>query len=147
MKDIYQKYLYYIAFAVIAIVINMLFQAFTEFFVKFFVPDLATINFIAFELWFLAALGVGTVAGFIFKFIVDKFFVFRDRLSDDDNIRKTTEQVSKYFLFAIFTTIIFWGTEASFYLIFGEQWYLIGGIIGLAIGYTIKFILDNRYVF
>ena len=48
----------------------------------------------------------------------------------------------------IFTTIIFWGTEIAFDVIFksaGAKY--IGAIIGLGIGYIIKYFLDKKYVF
>ena len=56
-------------------------------------------------------------------------------------------EIILYGFFAIFTTIIFWGIQYILTLFIGEQYYIITGAIGLAIGYTIKFLLDKLYVF
>ncbi len=46
------------------------------------------------------------------------------------------------------TTMIFWGFEYGFHLIFeSKKMRYFGGIIGLAIGYFIKYHLDKRFVF
>ncbi|MHA1451218.1 MAG: GtrA family protein [Candidatus Hodarchaeales archaeon] len=151
MDDIRKQYLVYLSFAIIAIAINTFSQAGTEYLTKEFIPPLASIS-ITFlgkeiELWFGLALVIGTIAGFVFKFIVDKWIVFKDSLNENESLKNTGKQVTKYFGFAIFTTMIFWGTEGAFYFFLGDEWYLIGGIIGLIIGYTIKFVLDRKYVF
>ncbi|TFF87419.1 MAG: GtrA family protein [Promethearchaeota archaeon] len=52
-----------------------------------------------------------------------------------------------YGFFAIFTTIIFWGVQYALTMLMGSEYYILAGAIGLAIGYTIKFILDKLYVF
>ncbi|MHA2335542.1 MAG: GtrA family protein, partial [Candidatus Hodarchaeales archaeon] len=142
MEKIYKQYLSYIAFAVLAIAINVSCQALVELFTKTFIPSVAffAIDLLGkqVELWFGLALVTGTITGFVFKFIVDKWIIFRDRLKEEETITEAGKQATKYFGFAIITTFIFWGTEGGFYLVLGEEWYLIGGIIGLAIGYTIK---------
>ena len=47
-----------------------------------------------------------------------------------------------------FSTIIFWGTESIFLIIWKEETMReIGAILGLIIGYIIKYRLDKRYVF
>jgi len=151
MKKIYQQYISYITFAVAAIVINVGCQASIEYLAKNFLPELAVLAIDVLgkevKIWFGLALVTGTVAGFVFKFIVDKWIIFRDRLNEEETLQEAGKQVTKYFGFAIFTTVIFWGTEGLFYLVLGESWYLVGGIIGLTIGYTIKFFLDRKYVF
>ena len=48
----------------------------------------------------------------------------------------------------VFTTAIFWGTEYAFHLIFTtDAMRYIGGVLGLTIGYYIKYQLDKRFVF
>jgi len=87
----------------------------------------------------------GTFVGFAFKFIADKYIIFKDKNS---NIKHTIVQLFRYTLFAIITTFIFWCTEIGFKFAFsfnGRD--LVGGFLGLCLGYTIKFILDKRYVF
>ena len=145
-----KRYFSYLAFALVAISLNLAIQAIIEFLLKNFFTEIAFMSYSIFnkeiEFWFVTSLGIGTVFGFIFKFIVDKWIVFSDRLNKNETIRETTQQISLYFLFAIFTTIIFWGTESYFYFL-NDQWYLVGGAIGLAVGYSIKYILDNNFVF
>ena len=49
---------------------------------------------------------------------------------------------------AVFTTAVFWGAEWLFDLTFGSvAGRLLGGAIGLASGYAIKYRLDKRFVF
>jgi len=48
----------------------------------------------------------------------------------------------------VFTTIIFWGTEIAFDILFQDpNAKYLGAVIGLSIGYVIKYFLDKRYVF
>ncbi|MEM7669469.1 MAG: GtrA family protein, partial [Pseudomonadota bacterium] len=50
--------------------------------------------------------------------------------------------------FAVLTTVIFWGTEVAFYWHFGsEEMRELGAVLGLTVGYLIKYQLDRRYVF
>jgi positive regulator of sigma E activity len=49
---------------------------------------------------------------------------------------------------SIFTTAIFWVTEYAFHLIFAaESMRYVGGVIGLAIGFYVKYRLDKKFVF
>jgi len=46
------------------------------------------------------------------------------------------------------TTFIFWGTEIGFDAFFeNENAKYFGAVIGLSIGYIIKYFLDKKYVF
>ena len=48
----------------------------------------------------------------------------------------------------IFTTIIFWGTEIIFNTLSQSPYAkYLGAVIGLSIGYVIKYFLDKKYVF
>jgi putative flippase GtrA len=48
----------------------------------------------------------------------------------------------------VLTTIIFWAIELAFEHIYQtKEMRYLGGIIGLAIGYIIKYQLDKRFVF
>jgi len=91
------------------------------------------------------ALFIGTVAGLIVKYILDKKFIFYHVSSCKvDNVKS----FGLYSLMGVFTTIIFWGVEIGFDVIFDdENAKYIGGLIGLAIGYVIKYFLDKKYVF
>lgn len=153
MRTISNQYYLYMGLAAISILINL----FTQILIKLVLISVNAsfsdknlfFGKIGFPYWFILALGLGTVAGFIFKFIVDKFIVFEEKLKGDtkNELEKTTRQLILYFTFAIFTTMIFWGFEIFFKIFLEGDWYLIGGLIGLIIGYTVKFLLDRTFVF
>lgn len=89
---------------------------------------------------------IATIAAFIFKYLVDKIFIFKDKTKYLSLIH--FKQVILYGLFAVFTTLIFWFSELGFKYFFNfKNSHLIGAVIGLTIGYTIKFFLDKRFVF
>jgi hypothetical protein len=138
-----RQYSLYMFFAAAAILVNLITQGIIEQASKNFFQGFAYTKMLNFNFWFLSALAGGTIMGFIFKYLIDKLVIFKSVTT----IAGTTEEVLKYLLFAIFTTLIFWGTEILFILVLGEPFYLIGGLIGLIIGYTLKFFLDKNYVF
>ena len=87
----------------------------------------------------------GTLAGFLTKYILDKKYIFDYRSKGaSDEARK----FSLYTFMGIFTTLIFWGTEIAFdrFLDFNGAKY-VGAVIGLSIGYFIKYQLDKAFVF
>jgi len=91
------------------------------------------------------AMFMGTLAGLIAKYILDKKFIF---YHVPDNKRDDAKKFFLYSFMGIFTTIIFWGTEMSFDALFNHEYAkYIGGVIGLAIGYIVKYFLDKKYVF
>ena len=48
----------------------------------------------------------------------------------------------------VITTLIFWNTEHAFHLIYDtDLMHYVGGIVGLAIGFYIKYQLDKMHVF
>ena len=48
----------------------------------------------------------------------------------------------------VVTTLIFWGTEYAFHLIYDtDLMRYVGGIVGLAVGFYVKYQLDKKYVF
>ncbi len=130
-------------FAFCSIIINLA----TQYIAKILLRDtqFTSMQFFDFESVFLIQLILGTISGFIFKFIVDKFAIFKNSYA---GLKHTSKQIIIYTLFAVITTIIFWGFEVFFKLIFTyDNRELIGGFIGLIIGYTIKYFLDKKYVF
>ncbi len=86
-------------------------------------------------------LGVGV--SYIVKFFLDKFIVFEKK---NTKFKQTSKEFIKYFLFAIFTTVINVGGQYLLMNVFLID-YIIAAIIPLAIGYIIKFLLDRKYVF
>lgn len=103
--------------------------------------------FYLFEGWWVIylALAVGTSAGLITKYLLDKKWIFKyQHTSKQDNI----EKFGLYTLMGVVTTIIFWGTEMLFFYAFtfeGAQY--VGGALGLAVGYLVKYQLDKKFVF
>jgi putative flippase GtrA len=88
---------------------------------------------------------MGTLAGLVAKYILDKKFIFYHTPKDKKDDAK---KFALYSLMGIFTTIIFWATEITFDRVFEEpNSKYIGAIIGLSIGYVIKYFLDKRFVF
>ena len=122
----------YISFALIATVINI----FSQYIVFTIFTDDNTI--------YLAIL-VGTSLGLIAKYILDKIYIFKYKL---ENLYDYSKNFSMYMFTGIFTTVIFWIFEYSFYILFVSSIAkYIGAIIGLTIGYTVKYVLDKKFVF
>ena len=91
------------------------------------------------------AMFAGTLAGLVAKYILDKKWIFYHTPKDKKDDAK---KFALYSLMGVFTTIIFWGTEMAFYyLIPNPDAKYIGAVIGLSIGYIIKYFLDKKYVF
>lgn len=122
----------YILFCIIAILVNLGMQRsllYNDFLISGYVP----------------ALILGTLAGLFTKFILDKFFIFEDM---DSTILGNTKKLYAYTLNGIITTLIFWSVETVFYIAFETSLAReVGAIIGLSIGYLLKFNLDKRFVF
>ena len=127
-----KKVTLYIIFALIATVANLLTQR-------------VILSFNTTSLYFIIALLLGTFVGLLIKFFLDKNWIF------SDNTRGIKSQGGKfgiYTIMGIFSTIIFWGTETIFWLIWQkDNLREFGGLIGLSIGYSIKYGLDKRFVF
>ena len=96
-----------------------------------------------FKVWL--ALFVGTGVGLLVKYWLDKRYIFAYQTQDLSHESKT---FSLYTAMGIITTVIFWGTELAFATWFEHPAMLyVGGALGLAVGYVIKYQLDKRYVF
>jgi len=122
----------YSIFAIISTLFNLLFQYISFFFYSGFL-----------ELYI--AMFFGTIAGLIVKYVLDKKFIFyhKPKGKKDD-----AKKFALYSLMGVFTTIIFWGTEITFNaLIENPNAKYLGAIIGLSIGYIIKYYLDKKFVF
>lgn len=122
----------YVIFALIATAVNIEAQ------------DIVIRNYIgAFDIFFSVVVGTGV--GLVIKYVLDKRYIFRFCARDAVHDRKT---FVLYSFMGLTTTVIFWCFEFGFNHIFKttEMRYL-GGIIGLAIGYLMKYHLDRRYVF
>ena len=92
-----------------------------------------------------AAMAAGTLAGLIVKYVLDRRWIFHDRLTSP---RGHAVELPLYTLTGVLTTFIFWGTELVFAALGDAPWLrYAGAVLGLAIGYTAKYRLDRRFVF
>ena len=91
------------------------------------------------------AILAGTTAGFATKYVLDKKWIFYDGYTTNaDELSK----ILLYGFFSVFTTLIFWGLEVAFWIIWGTKIAkYAGAVLGLAIGYALKFTLDRTYTF
>ena len=88
---------------------------------------------------------VGTAAGLVLKYVLDKRYIFRFKAQSAAHDGKT---FVLYAVMGLVTTVIFWGFEFGFDLLFeSKSMRYLGGVIGLGIGYVTKYQLDKRYVF
>ena len=88
---------------------------------------------------------VGTGAGLVVKYLLDKRYIFQFRTR---GLVHDTQTFALYTTMGIVTTVIFWVFEFGFeYLWHSTAMRYLGGVIGLAIGYLTKYHLDKRYVF
>jgi len=94
---------------------------------------------------FAAALALGTLAGLLAKYLLDKRWIFDDRAS---GLGAHARRFSLYTLMGLATTAVFWGSETLFWLVWKtDAMREAGAVLGLAAGYAIKYRLDRRYVF
>jgi len=87
----------------------------------------------------------GTAAGLPVKYVLEKRHIFS---FESDNLAHDGKMFALYSLMGVFTTALFWGIEYAFHHTFGtDAMRYLGGVIGLTLGYTIKYHLDKRFVF
>lgn len=88
---------------------------------------------------------IGTLVGLLLKYALDKRFIFGFRAA---NLGHDSKVFMLYAGVGGLTTLVFWGFEFSFHVLFGtrEMRYL-GGALGLSLGYLLKYQLDKRFVF
>lgn len=122
----------YSAFATVATVLNLLTQE-------------LSIRLYAGQSGIYVAILAGTVTGLVCKFILDKRYIFAARS------KGKRELIGHFWAYTVtggITTLLFWGFELGF-----DYWFdsriarYAGAVIGLSIGYTIKYRLDKHYVF
>lgn len=122
----------YAAFAVIATLANLGVQR-------------AVLSFGSDGVSFALAVAAGTIVGLIIKYILDKRWIFYDL---DQGLKAHGQKFSLYTAAGLVTTAIFWGTETAFWLIWQTNIMReLGAVIGLSIGYIVKYNLDRRFVF
>ncbi len=88
---------------------------------------------------------MGTAAGFFLKYVLDKKWVFDDEYGGH---QQEFQKIALYGAFSVLTTLIFWAFEVAFWMIWQTDLAkYTGAVLGLAIGYAAKFILDRTFVF
>jgi len=88
---------------------------------------------------------LGTGTGLVTKYLLDKRFIFAYQTR---SYRHEAKTFVLYTIMGLVTTVIFWGTEYAFHLMFAsDAMRYFGGIVGLFIGYLIKYQLDRALVF
>lgn len=94
---------------------------------------------------YVGAVAAGTLVGLVIKYVLDKRWIFADVAS---GLRQHGTKFALYTAMGLVTTAIFWGTETVFWLL-GRTTLAreTGAVLGLAVGYVVKFRLDRRYVF
>ena len=88
---------------------------------------------------------VGTVMGLPLRYFLEKRYIFN---FTSQSLTHDGKLFIIYSAIGVITTLIFWGTEYAFHLIYDtDLMRYIGGIIGLSIGFYVKYPLDKKYVF
>ncbi len=93
----------------------------------------------------LASVAVGTVVGLIAKYALDKRYIFSFKPKSAAHDIRT---FIAYAAMGVVTTAIFWSFEFGFNHVFHtKEARFAGAVIGLAIGYVSKYMLDRKFVF
>ena len=96
-------------------------------------------------LWFMAAVAAGTLVGLVVKYVLDKRWIFADTST---GVKAHGRKFSLYTAMGLITTAIFWGAETAFWLIWQtDAMRELGAVLGLSVGYVVKYNLDRRFVF
>ena len=94
---------------------------------------------------FAMAVGAGTIVGLVLKYFLDKRWIFGDM---SVGVKAHSKRFSLYTVMGIVTTAIFWGMETAFWLVWQtDAMRELGAVLGLSIGYVVKYNLDRRFVF
>jgi putative flippase GtrA len=88
---------------------------------------------------------LGTTLGLLAKYVLDKKYIFCFKAQ---SVAHDSQRFLLYAVMGLVTTVVFWGSEYLFQLVFATNvMRYVGGAIGLVIGYLIKYRLDKRFVF
>ena len=88
---------------------------------------------------------VGTAMGLPLRYFLEKRYIFN---FTSKNLVHDGKLFVFYSAMGVITTLIFWGTEYTFHLIYDTDFMrYLGGVLGLSIGFYVKYQLDKKYVF
>ena len=88
---------------------------------------------------------IGTAIGLPLRYFLEKQYIFK---FTSNNLVHDGKLFVFYSAMGVITTLIFWGTEYAFHLIYdNDVMRYLGGMIGLSIGFYVKYHLDKKYVF
>lgn len=88
---------------------------------------------------------LGTAAGLPLRYLLEKRYIFAFK---SQNLAHDGRLFFVYSFMGVFTTLIFWGVEYAFHLFFStDAMRYLGAILGLSIGFYVKYQLDKRFVF
>jgi len=88
---------------------------------------------------------VGTAMGLPLRYFLEKRYIFA---FTSRNLAHDGKLFIFYSVMGVITTLIFWSTEYAFHLIYDTDFMrYVGGVVGLAIGFYVKYQLDKKYVF
>lgn len=94
---------------------------------------------------YLIAVLAGTAVGLVVKYVLDKRWIFGD---DETGLKAHGRKFTLYTIMGGVTTALFWGAETGFWLWFGtHEAREIGALLGLMVGYVVKYQLDRRITF
>ena len=87
----------------------------------------------------------GTAMGLPLRYFLEKRYIF---FFTSKSLVHDGRLFIFYSVMGLITTMIFWATEYTFHLMYNtDTMRYIGGIIGLSIGFYVKYQLDKKYVF
>ena len=88
---------------------------------------------------------IGTAMGLPLRYFLEKRYIFN---FTSKSLVHDGKLFILYSAMGVITTLIFWGTEYAFHLVYDtDLMRYLGGIIGLSIGFYVKYQLDKKYVF
>jgi putative flippase GtrA len=88
---------------------------------------------------------VATAIVLPFKYVADKRFIFNFTALSP---AKDLQHLALYSSASVFTVAIFWGFEfAAWRLLQTRSAQYVGGALGLAVSFYVKYVLDKRFVF
>lgn len=91
------------------------------------------------------SMAMGTIAGWVSKYLLDKHYIFAFQTQSK---KEEAHKFLAYGLTGVLTTLLFWSFELGFEYAFANKLArYTGAVIGLSLGYVVKYQLDKRYVF